>query len=245
MRTSSSARPPTRCASRSARAWVRLMQKMLRALVLRTAVAASSAISPAPMTSTLRVAQVAQLGRSASRAAAWLMEVVWRPMLGFGAGPLAAVHRLGEKVREDRARLMPATCAARERLSHLAQDLRLAENQRVQPGRRPTSGARTAARSSAHVEQAVAAGRSLRSLVYCARNWPIDLPSRLRIVGSSHRLSSRLQVERMTYLLDAAGHLRVAGSALHASRAITMAHGQRAASQRHLFAQRRSGQCDG
>ena len=130
------ARPPTRSASSSARAAVRLATTISR--------------TPAPaererhaLAHARRRRARARAGRRASRAArsasataADDTDTAWRPMRGLGAGPLADLDRVAERAREQR----PAGRLALgrvPRLAHLAEDLALADDHRVEAGGHP------------------------------------------------------------------------------------------------------------
>ena len=75
--------------------------------------------------------------RSAAMAtAAWETEVMWRPMAGVGAGPLAGLERVAEQ-QVERGAGGALLAGALPGLLHLAEDLALAEHGRVEPGGDP------------------------------------------------------------------------------------------------------------
>ena len=105
-----SALPPTRSAMRRARSSVRLMHVMALTPCRCRAMAAVSAISPAPMTRAWRWGRLPSVC-SASRAAAWLIEMVWLPMAVSARARLPQCSAWPNRC-ESSGPWLPAACAA-------------------------------------------------------------------------------------------------------------------------------------
>jgi hypothetical protein len=126
------ASPPKRPASFSPRSSVRLAIAMALGVRAAKCVATSSIISPAPTNSTRPVARSSNsCDASRTAAAAMLME----------CAPISVEVRTSLATAKERwnswcsvVPSVPASSACAHRLLHLAQDLRLAQHHRIQPG---------------------------------------------------------------------------------------------------------------